>query len=104
VGAAAGVAPEQAEERVMSEQERRNMWTLRLEREYEAIAETVSAVIDDAKVDGACPSMCADWLCTRDVGHPGRHMAQGHVVVAAAWPGTHAPTLADLGDTQVASR
>jgi hypothetical protein len=36
-------------------------------------------------------------LCTRDPGHPGRHMAQGmDLNVLGAWPGAHEPTIADL--------
>jgi hypothetical protein len=99
VGTAAGVAPE-AEERIMIETA--NMWVLYLEPEYHPIAEAVCNAIDGAEVDGDCPSVADGWWpCTRDAGHPGRHMAQGLSAVCAAWPGTHAPTLADLGDTQV---
>lgn len=35
-------------------------------------------------------------ICTRYPGHPGRHMAQGHIRIVAAWPGDHEPTVADL--------
>jgi hypothetical protein len=37
------------------------------------------------------------WFCTRPSGHPGRHVATGGASLYAAWPGTHAPTPADLG-------
>ena len=44
-----------------------------------------------------------DAECSREVGHPGRHMASlgaafGHRIVAA-WPGSHPPTKADLVTT-----
>jgi hypothetical protein len=37
--------------------------------------------------------------CSRDCGHPGRHMHAGgwpNPGVTVAWPGTHAPVRADL--------
>lgn len=36
--------------------------------------------------------------CTRGR-HEGRHIAAGDARIVAAWPGTHAPTLDDLGPT-----
>ena len=39
------------------------------------------------------------WRCTREPGHVGRHLAGiGNNAVAAAWPGEHEPTEADLSD------
>lgn len=52
-----------------------------------------------------CPSETPEddpWYCSRKLGHPGRHIAVG-AGVAAAWPGTHEPTLADLDDPKPAA-
>lgn len=44
---------------------------------------------------------CPDAECSREPGHPGRHMASSGggfgYAVGVAWPGTHAPVVADLG-------
>ena len=43
------------------------------------------------------------WMCTREPGHVGRHLAGiGNNAVAAAWPGEHEPTEADLSDEELA--
>lgn len=38
------------------------------------------------------------YACSRGALHRGRHIATGAGLVCAAWPGKHAPSLADLGD------
>jgi hypothetical protein len=100
VGAAAGVAPEQAEESHVTEVfwERRNWWSA----SASAACKAIDAVA--ATATASCRARMSSYACTREAGHPGRHMAQGMTMVVAAWPGGHEPTLADLGDTQVASR
>lgn len=50
------------------------------------------------------PAPCPDAVCSREPGHPGRHMASlgrgwGHRIVAA-WPGTHPPIKTDLRSTR----
>lgn len=54
---------------------------------------------DDPAAD--CPEKgpAGTFCCTRDAGHPGRHLAgTGRGKVIAAWPGEHTPTEADLTD------
>lgn len=52
----------------------------------------------EAKMHRAfCPAATIGYLCTRPLGHPGRHMAGiGGDRINAAWPGTGRPTAADL--------
>lgn len=53
---------------------------------------------------GDCPERLTDvrlpigaFYCSRDFGHPGRHMAEATGgMVFAAWPGDTRPTVADL--------
>jgi hypothetical protein len=40
----------------------------------------------------------AAYLCTRNAGHPGRHVTIGYTAVLAAWPGTSEPVISDLWD------
>jgi hypothetical protein len=55
---------------------------------------------------GDCPAAMAPadhpraFLCMRDIGHPGRHIAVGRELLIAAWPGSHEPTRADLDGTE----
>lgn len=56
----------------------------------------------DADVDGSCPARLPGRArpdpCARHAGHRGRHVALGLDIIRAAWPGTHAPVPADLGE------
>lgn len=47
--------------------------------------------------DNQCIREWAGYRCTRELLHAGRHLAStGGDRITAAWPGEHAPTVADL--------
>lgn len=51
----------------------------------------------EATGDDVCGQSRDYWYCSREPGHPGRHLACLYRdTVIAAWPGTHEPTQADL--------
>lgn len=59
-------------------------------------AELLSAAPDALGCWEQLGSGVLNFVCTRDVNHPGRHIAEAGTFIVAAWPGDHEPTLADL--------
>lgn len=53
---------------------------------------------------GDCGHRKSHFTCTRGIGHTGRHLAGTGGDIAAAWPGEHPPTVADLTDPAPATR
>ena len=57
-----------------------------------------SYIVADRGAGGAvCDAMRDGFGCSREPGHPAaRHIAVGGGIIAAAWPGAHRPTFAEL--------